>query len=211
MNNSQTFPPEHQNGHAAAIRADYPRMKALLAAHPEINQGYFQALAGAISMENSSLKSKSRKFFLLADEFNKTAGKYSVCHKGCAYCCYLPTMIYAHEAEALGQAAGIQPAPLPYRERSVVLADAFKHAGSPCPFLRKDKVCSVYEHRPLICRLHHSLNNAPEDCVVIEKRTEVPIAKIDPDLIEMPYHALVLHHRPKEPWGIIQMFFPNRG
>ena len=37
-----------------------------------------------------------------------------------------------------------------------------------------------------------------------------PIAKIGADLIEAPYHALVLHHTSKEPCGTIQMFFPDR-
>ena len=210
MTDSHTPMPDSPDNFTAAIKAAYPRMAALLEAHPEISEGYFQSQAAAISMGNSSLKSKRKKFFELADVFNKTIGKHAVCQKGCGHCCYMPTMIYAHEAEVLGQVKGIKPAPVPYRDRSAVLADAVRQFGPPCPFLGKDNSCTVYDHRPLICRLHHALNNAPDDCSVSGSGTKVPIAKIDADLIEAPYHAVVLHHAPKEPWGTIQMFFPNR-
>lgn len=210
MNDSQTPSPDNPDSFTTAIKAAYPRMAALLEAHPEINNGHFQSQATAIAMENGSLKSKRKKFFELADVFNKATGKYAVCQKGCAHCCYMPTMIYAHEAEILGQATGIKPAPVPYRDRSVVLADAVRQFGPPCPFLGKDNGCTVYDHRPLICRLHHSMNNNPDDCVVSESGTKAPIAKIDADVIEAPYHALVLRHASREPWGTIQMFFPNR-
>lgn len=209
MTDSQTPTPDNPDSFTDAIKASHPRVAALLKAHPEINNGDFQAQAVAIARANSSLKSKRKKFFELADVFNRTTGKYAVCQKGCGYCCYMPTMIYAHEAEILGQATGIKPAPVPYRDRSAVLADAAVQFGPPCPFLSKENSCTVYEHRPLICRLHHSLNNDPADCVVSERGAKAPTAKINADLIEAPYHAVVLHHASREPWGTIQMFFPR--
>lgn len=210
MTNSQTPTPDNPDSHTDAIKATHPRAAALLAAYPEIDNGSFRKHAVAIVLENSSLKSKRKKFFELADLFNRTIGQYTVCQKGCAHCCYMPTMIYAHEAEILGQATGIKPAPVRYCDPSAVLEDAARQFGPPCPFLSKENSCTVYEHRPLICRLHHSLNNDPADCVVAEDGRKVPTAKIDADLIELPYHGLVLRDAPKEPWGTIQMFFPKR-
>lgn len=193
-----------------ALEASYPRFAALLEAHPELENGSFETLAVTIALANSSLKSKRRKFFELADVFNRKIGEYAPCKKGCAHCCYMPTMIYAHEAEILGQATGIKPAPVPHRERSAVMADAVRQFGPPCPFLSKENSCTVYENRPLICRIHHSLNNNQDDCIVSKNGTKSGIVRIDPDLIEMPYHSMNLRYAPNEPWGSIQMFFPAR-
>ncbi len=209
MNDSNPLPADHPQSLTSDIKVRYPRLAALLEAHPEIINGGFQAQATNILKANSSLKSKSKKLFQLTDLLNTSIEKYATCQKGCAHCCYMPTMIYAHEAEIVGHAAGIKPEPLPYRDPSVVLAEAIKQFGPPCPFLSHENSCTVYEHRPLICRLHHSFNDDPNDCKVSESGTKTSIAKINPDQIEVPYHMLVLEHTPKEPWGTIQMFFPK--
>lgn len=37
------------------------------------------------------------------------------------------------------------------------------YAGTACPLL-KDRLCSIYAHRPLACRVHHSLEGSPSAC-----------------------------------------------
>lgn len=193
---------------ADIAQLNYPRLSAIQTAYPDFER-YFLKQVIAIKADNSSLKSKRKKFFQLADAFNKTVEKFAVCHKGCGHCCYLPTMIYAHEAELISQVTGIQVASVIHRERATVLAEAIKHLGAACPFLDKENSCSIYEHRPLICRLHHSLNDNADDCTVMEAGSRQPIVRMDADLIEHPYHVLIGERAPNEPWGSIKMFFPN--
>jgi len=66
------------------------------------------------------------------------------CRPGCVDCCR-PFSVLAVEAAALRAAlAQLPPAPL---ARIRAQADSQEH----CPFL-VDKLCTVYQHRPLICR-----------------------------------------------------------
>jgi hypothetical protein len=188
----------------------YARLAQLLKAHPEVGEQDVLGHMLPIVMENSSFKSKRRKILQLTDSIGRAIDQFSLCKKGCAHCCHMPTLIYAHEAEELGKASGIAPKQLAYRERESVLEEAAAYVGMACPFLNQDQSCSVYAHRPLICKLHHSLGDDPAACTIINGFPKGHVPKIDPDLIEMPYHGLVRRHLPGEPWGAIQDFFPSR-
>ncbi len=62
--------------------------------------------------------------------------------------------VRAVEAVAIGERIGVKPASVPGR-------DSFKGFDwgphNPCTFL-KDGECSIYENRPLACRVHFSLD-----------------------------------------------------
>ena len=38
-----------------------------------------------------------------------------------------------------------------------------RYAGVRCTFL-KDSICSIYAHRPVVCRVHHSLEESAAGC-----------------------------------------------
>lgn len=161
-----------------------------------------------VSTENASVASRCSKISAIADRFNAALAPVAACRAGCAHCCHMPTMIYAHEAARLAAASGRSPADLRPRrfEKSVESAKAF--LGLPCPFLQDDQ-CVVYEARPLICRLHHSLNDDPSDCRVnVPLAQRIPIASFDVDIIELPYHEIMSQRHPAEAWASIHEFFP---
>lgn len=186
-----------------------PRREKLLSAHPELEETALLHRVASIATENSSFKSKRRKILELTEELVRSIGEVAICSQGCAHCCHMPTFIYAHEAEALGLASGRSPKRLPYRPRDTVMYEAAAYVGQPCPFLDANHACAVYAQRPLICRLHHSLGDDPEACRIIEGFPQGAVPKIDPDLIELPYHALAVRNSPREAWGAIQDFFPT--
>lgn len=74
------------------------------------------------------------------------------CARGCAFCCVQTVVVTA--AEAFAVAAEI-------RERAATVAALRSHPARrlgepksnwrPCPFLAEDKICSIYEARPLAC------------------------------------------------------------
>lgn len=89
------------------------------------------------------------------------------CTKGCAYCCHTLVAVTAPEAFRLanavraGLAAGMSAETVVERGRPLVGMAPNDRIGRklPCPLL-VDGTCSVYRHRPLVCRQATSLDLA---------------------------------------------------
>lgn len=88
-----------------------------------------------------------RMLYDFIDELNEFISKYTPCHKGCDNCCYIQVSISSLEAQYIQLKTGV-----PYRDKQI---SAVK-INTPCPFL-KDHCCSIYQHRPYVCRRHHAL------------------------------------------------------
>lgn len=108
-----------------------------------------------------------------ADAFNAGAGSLAACRQGCSHCCRVAVIISRAEAQVIARETGakLNPKAGRYTMSSSSQADATGAAqeafGTPCPFLR-DQACSIYDSRPLPCRL---LLNMDEDdllCQLIE-------------------------------------------
>ncbi|MBD5802360.1 Flagellin N-methylase [Azoarcus sp. Aa7] len=181
---------------------------AIMRAHPWMAPEALIDQVIRIRYDSGSYEGKKLKFIRLADRFHKAVAPHTACRSRCSACCHLPTMLYACEASALANASGRTMATLPPREPSLSLAAAKQYFGKPCPFLKQDR-CSVYEVRPVICRLHHSLNAGPEACNTSLPPEQRRVASYDVDLVEGPYHAFVREEAPLEPWGCIHEFFPT--
>lgn len=181
---------------------------AIMRAHPWMEPEALTDQVVRIAYESGSLESKRQKLMRLADRFHKAVAPRTACRSRCSACCHLPTMLYEQEAAALSKASGRTMASLPPRPPHEALAAAKPFFGIPCPFLKGER-CSVYEVRPLICRLHHSLNEGPEACDTTRPAEQRIVASYDVDLVEAPYHALVRAEAPMEPWGAIHEFFPG--
>lgn len=187
--------------HESAAR----RYKCILDAHPELLD--IPGRAERILSENTRFSTKSVRLYQLADKMRSMLEHFVVCGVGCSYCCHMPTMIYQHEADMMAAAGNCNAKELGYRPAPLALRSAMAFNGQPCSFLA-DGRCSIYEHRPLICRLHNSLNDNPHDCLVTTGGKRKSIYAVNPDYVEMPYHRAVLKWKPREPWGAIQEFFP---
>jgi len=190
---------------------DFParRIDRLIDLHPWLEPDALVAAADRIANKHASFRSRWRLLIALADKFNAALGELATCRFRCAYCCSLRTLIYRHEAVLLTRASGREYVELPFRPQQKVLAEIETLPFRPCPFLAGGR-CSVYEKRPMICRLHNSFNDNPLDCDLNAPRvSRKGIVTYDPDLIETAYHALIRDHSPQEPWGTIDQFFPD--
>jgi Fe-S-cluster containining protein len=118
-------------------------------------------------------------------------------------------MIFEHEALLLAEVSGREMVSQPWRRLQEVDIDLDSTIGMPCPFLVDDS-CSVYEHRPLFCRLRHSLSEDPDECAV-DSRTggQVPTYAAEAMFID-PYVALSVRTSGIEPLGSIHRYFPER-
>ncbi len=79
------------------------------------------------------------------------------CHAGCDGCCYQQLSVFAVEAHHLAQAvAALSPAARAHLAARVQQADnpwQVLDVPQPCVLLEHGR-CSLYAHRPLICRIH---------------------------------------------------------
>lgn len=76
------------------------------------------------------------------------------CRSGCSWCCY--EQLQVHILDAVAIAAQLEQ-PLVY-DLQIRQSDEIKRVFRPCPFLGPAQTCTVYEHRPLPCRAHHSVD-----------------------------------------------------
>lgn len=109
-----------------------------------------------------------------ADAWARPVAKMAPCAKGCSHCCHIPVLALRSEAQLLARASQRRMENPPAEARAAVrdliekeeMAEAKRtarlggqaHIGTPCPFL-VDGSCSVYEHRPFVCRTHFTLDD----------------------------------------------------
>ncbi|EEF24185.1 conserved hypothetical protein [Ricinus communis] len=160
-----------------------------------------------VRAELTSIEEKRRKVIRITDAAVKALEPHVACGSGCSYCCHMNTIIYEHEAKRLAEVSGRKMTAVPYRPPNVVFSEGMQYNFMPCPFLVADK-CSVYDDRPLVCRVHHSLSNDASDCDPFGDGLGRP-QMYDPDIIEVPYKLLNDSANPMEPMGNIAEFFPD--
>lgn len=104
----------------------------------------------------------------IADAAAAVIAPFTPCAKGCSACCHNPAIISELEAMQIAKATGAALA-TPARvfevgaDAEARRAYSAHHAGVACTFLRED-TCSIYAHRPMVCRVHHSLEDSPAGC-----------------------------------------------
>jgi hypothetical protein len=78
------------------------------------------------------------------------------CHAGCDGCCYQQFTVFPVEAHHLAQAvAALAPEARQHLLERLQQTDPWRvvDTPSPCVLLEHGR-CSLYDHRPLICRIH---------------------------------------------------------
>jgi Fe-S-cluster containining protein len=110
--------------------------------------------------------STARKVIFLKQAINvliEATKGISPCAEGCAHCCHMATFITVREAEELAKASG----------RKMQTPDVYdapdaieRYQGIPCTFL-KDNRCTVYNNRPIACRIHISVDRDNLLCKII--------------------------------------------
>jgi hypothetical protein len=105
------------------------------------------ALASALQQAGAEAQQAAARLYPQAPQQMK-------CQAGCAWCCYEQLQVHILDAVAI---AAHLPAPLDYHLETRE-SHQIKRIFRPCPFLSQENICSVYEHRPLPCRAHHSVD-----------------------------------------------------
>lgn len=185
------------------------RLAYLAKTAPWVTEGPLTRRLAAVVKDESDALVARRRVIQIATEVNDALAPVATCRRGCNHCCRQGLMIFEHEAVLLAEVSGRQMERQPWRPLEEVEVDLDSMIGQPCPFLVED-ACSVYEHRPLFCRLRHSLSKEPDDCDVNSGTGgQVPTYAAEVMFID-PYVELSAKTSGIEPLGSIHCYFPKR-
>jgi Fe-S-cluster containining protein len=121
------------------------------------------------------------------------------CTKGCSFCCHGEVQISNIEASyflnKIGESKGNEE--ILKKQNSVKDFKELKWVNTRCPMLGENEECTVYEDRPLICRMTNSIDN-PQLCKENEPRRRlfmIEISAIQASLIILSDRKLISLHK----------------
>ncbi|MDB5880911.1 MAG: hypothetical protein JWP43_789 [Ramlibacter sp.] len=108
----------------------------------------------------------------MAETFADAVAPQAACSDACDGCCYQPVSVTLQEAEVISREIGV-PLQTPTEWSTLPV---MKYAGQPCPFLQ-DARCSIYQHRPMVCRLIFNMDADSLLCQMVPgARSQAPYA-----------------------------------
>lgn len=159
-------------------------LKTYLRANSDLLPLVFKEISTLFDMaDRRSFDIKLKELYRIVEKLTTAVNAVTPCKKGCSDCCKQATIILQAEADALAKRVNtVLDKPSSLFELS--LKQKFKdyqthYKGSPCPFLSDSGECSVYDDRPLICRLHHNLSSFPEMCDITLESEKTCIPELD--------------------------------
>jgi uncharacterized protein len=134
-----------------------------------------EARLTAVVKSNQPPRTRLRALYrIIADHTAEAKAPNIACKRGCSHCCHTPVPIHPIEARLIGDAIKREPiAPASLVPKSDAESAAMASYNNPCGFL-KDNECSIYEHRPLTCRVHYSLDEDDLLCRLTDAPINVP-------------------------------------
>jgi hypothetical protein len=153
-----------------------------------------------------SLAYKIPAFWRVADDVMAVNGDDVACKRGCAHCCHIAVLISEDEAKVIGERIGRKPRAVPGRKDAKGFDFGYHN---PCTFLSDRGECSIYENRPLACRLQYSLDTDALLCELLPpEASPVPYLNPHPFLMAFLQMLGVPERMPK--LGDIREFFPPK-
>lgn len=168
-----------------------------------IDLGKFEAAFNRVIGLNVSQRAKMERFLDVASDLSQAVRPFTACKSGCSHCCNIAATITGTEAQIIGKAIGRKPKKLVDGVDYEETRD--KWFGVPCTFLKRGR-CSIYEVRPLACRLHVSLADNPSFCEIEVPSGESIVPQINLDQINLA-HAQIFHG---DVWADVRDFFPPK-
>ena len=159
------------------MKRDLPKVirdaQLLARTNPELKALLYNTLKSLSALKaGEELKWLREEIDLAIDE----SSDETKCAKGCHHCCFHPITLSQEEFRS------IQEAPISKERLNAQIGhfsadQPISYEDRACIYL-KDGQCSVYEERPLICRLTH-VSSVPQNCHLEggEAITHLPVTK----------------------------------
>lgn len=162
------------------------------------------SLPQRVRQMNARSQVKLKEVLRTADLIFGYAGQFAACARGCGHCCHVHVPITGFEAQFIADSTGVQPVAL----RKSIPHDRMEFSGkTPCPFLKNDE-CSIYECRPLTCRMHLNFDIDNFWCLHENwNKSEAAIPRPNITPLMEAYHLLAGNSNPVV--ADIRDFFPN--
>jgi Fe-S-cluster containining protein len=135
-----------------------------------------------------------------SDRLSKLVTPHSACQSGCSFCCSISVVICESEARAIAKATG-RKMKIPQGIPSLSVRDKWHKV--PCSFLKKGR-CSVYDDRPIVCRLMFNMADTSEQCNTDIESKNSHVVTLNLKQMEHGFLGAFLN----EQWGDIRDFFP---
>jgi Fe-S-cluster containining protein len=162
------------------------------------------ALPQKIQHMNARPIIKLKEVLNTADKIFEHAGKFAACARGCGHCCHVSVPITEFEAQMIAEGIGVKAQVVKQSKRPDISQFG---SHTPCPFLANGE-CSIYEVRPLTCRMHMNFDQDNYWCLHEnwqKPEAEIPRPNIQP--LEQAYHMLPAKTKPIV--ADIRDFFPR--
>lgn len=125
-----------------------------------------------IMQQRSTTKRKIIRLREVADRAINLVSPNTPCKKGCTYCCYQAVPVSLRHAQLISEKVGVPHKSLDYEPTlknpestdKRLKDNIYKYMRTPCPFLGVEGECTIYDVRPMPCRLHHVIEMTPERC-----------------------------------------------
>ena len=146
------------------------------------------------------------KIWDIGTKISNAITPHTACRNGCNHCCSQAVTINGAEADIIARHLHVVYNEVPEEtiEEFLAKVDAqrIEFTGKQCPFIQEGK-CSIYEVRPMSCRLHFNISNTPSLC---DTNTEAEV----PNFNFVSLNKLqVLALARETTWGDIREYFPD--
>ena len=175
-----------------------------LAVNGPLIQSLTKQLANTMSAQVPA-KNRPVRIRHLASQWSQALTPFTACSSGCSHCCNQDTVLPQSEALLISRKIGLPMAtPATALELGTINA-RIVFLGQPCTFL-KEGACSIYEHRPLVCRTLISMDSTDTLCRIVPG-VPLPVPYANTQMLQA---AFAQAHQ-DEPWADIREWFPPRG
>jgi uncharacterized protein len=148
-------------------------------------------------LKGNSLTKLEALFDFMSDLYSEV-GRFTPCKKGCTACCHYPISITELEILFIEKSTGVRR----LKEKQEIA----QYHGFLCPFL-KNNACSIYNHRPFVCRRHVSLTKTAYWCDPSRSNTGTfPLLAFSE--VDRVFNLLVSGSKSASSYDIRQVFGP---
>jgi len=140
----------------------------------------------------------------IAGERSRLFAANTACGSGCNHCCHIGVTVPKSEAKLIAKAIGRRLAEPDEPLNIETIAGHQKFFGVPCSFLVGGK-CSIYSHRPLVCRTLINLDKVDTLCRLVPG-VDVPV----PYLQSVEMQGYFAYLTQDEQYADIREWFPIR-